>query len=48
MMNENSRLKDILQEMDAEIDIHRQIEKENRFGNSVRAARLTRPLHGIL
>jgi len=47
-MNENSRLKESLQHLDAEIDIHRQLEKENRFGNSVRAVRITRPIQSIL
>ena len=45
-MNENSRLKEMLQHLDAEIDMHRQIEKENRFGNSVRAVKLTKPVPG--
>ncbi|CAK8695935.1 unnamed protein product [Clavelina lepadiformis] len=42
LMAENIRLKESLEQVCAEIDIHRQLEKENRFGNSVRAVRIGR------
>lgn len=42
LMDENVRLKDHIKDMEAELDIHRQYEKDNKFSKSVRIAGVTR------
>ncbi|XP_078482494.1 uncharacterized protein LOC104265504 isoform X2 [Ciona intestinalis] len=42
LLNENLKLKTTIERMEAELDIHRQVERENRMGSMIKVARVNR------